>query len=393
MAPQELRAALEAAWARHPEAVATQATLDAATAQAEAASQPLYNPELELNADDEGPDRSATAGVGLTLDLSGKRRARSAVADAELDRATATARLRRRDFAQTWLDAWAALSAAERRVTLGARRTDLLTHAADLADRQFKVGDISVLDRDLALLARDEAAAEQASLVADLAMAKATFQTIDTGAATPVRVAFPAQEAGSVDTQPMAPVESLPEWTMAQSTAAAAQAQVTVAERERHADPTLSVHGGSIELADGARDNLYGISITVPLFVRNSYRAELAAAKAGARAAAADLERSRYELQARADRTSVTYRAVREAWRQWQQSPGTNVEARAELLERLWRAGEMSTSDYLLQLKQTVDTALAGAELEGRLWTSFTEYLAATGRLEQWIGFAAANGE
>ena len=185
----------------------------------------------------------------------------------------------------------------------------------------------------------------------------------------------------------------MPEWTVAQSTSAAARALVTVAERDRVADPTLSLRAGSIELADGARDNLYGVSITVPLFVRNSFRAELAAAKAEARAATADLERTRYELQARADRSSTTYKAVREAWRQWQQGTGTNADARADLLERLWRAGEMSTSDYLLQLKQTVDTALAGAELEGRLWTSFTEYLTATGRLEQWLGLAAANGE
>lgn len=168
---------------------------------------------------------------------------------------------------------------------------------------------------------------------------------------------------------------------------------MTVVERDRIADPTVSLRGGQIELGDGARDNVYGITVTMPLFVRNSYRAELTAARADARAAAANLERVRFELQARADRTSDTYRAVHEAWQQWQRSPGTNVAARAGLLERLWRAGEMSTTDYLLQVNQTVDTALAGAELEGRLWTSLTDYLAATGRLEQWLGLATDKGE
>ena len=392
-APPGLRDALQAAWGRHPEAIATQATLDAAVATADAASQPLYNPELEINADDEGPDRSATAGIGLTLDLSGKRRARTAVAQADFDTATAAAQLRRRAFAQSWLGAWSSTSAAERRVALGERRTHLLVRAAELAERQFKVGDISVLDRDLALLTRDEAAAEQATLVADLAEAKANFHSVDAGAGTSLPTAFPIDAVASFESSAAPTIESLPEWAVAQATSSAAKAQVTVAERGRIADPTLSLRAGSIELADGVRDDMYGITLTVPLFVRNSYRAELTAAKAEARAAGADLERTRYELQARADRTSATYRAVREAWRQWQQSPGTNVDSRAELLERLWRAGEMSTSDYLLQLKQTVDTALAGAELERRLWTSFTDYLAATGRLEQWLGLAAATGE
>ena len=74
------------------------------------------------------------------------------------------------------------------------------------------------------------------------------------------------------------------------------------------------------------------------------------------------------------------------AWSRWQASRGTDVERRANLLERLWREGELSTADYLLQLKQTLDTQLAGAELEARLWRSYTDYLAATGQLERWAG-------
>ena len=387
-APPELSAAVADAWSRHPEATATEATLEAARTRAAAASQPLYNPELEVAVDEEGPDRTATGGLGLTLDLSGKRRARTGVAGAELDAATAATRLRRQDYARNWLDAWATMHAAERRVALGTQRMDLLSRAGELAMRQFSAGDISSLDRDLALLARDEAAAEQATLVANLATMRAAFRSIDAGDRLPPALEFPDTPVAGTP-----PIDSLPEWAIAQANANAAKALVTVVERDRIADPTVSLRGGQIELGDGARDNVYGITVTMPLFVRNSYRAELTAARADARAAAANLERVRFELQARADRTSDTYRAVHEAWQQWQRSPGTNVAARAGLLERLWRAGEMSTTDYLLQVNQTVDTALAGAELEGRLWTSLTDYLAATGRLEQWLGLATDKGE
>jgi cobalt-zinc-cadmium efflux system outer membrane protein len=388
-APDALQVALQNAWARHPQAAVVQATLDAATARADAASQPLHNPELELSADDEGTDRTATAGLGLTLDLSGKRRARSAVGRAELDAATAAASLQRRDFAQAWLDAWVALRAADRRVALGNQRTDLLARAADLAVRLFEVGDISSLDRDFALLARDEAGADQATRVAERAAATAAFHTLDRGPTVTLSIPFPDATVADAVVE----IDALPELTIAHARAAAAEAQVIVAERERIVDPTLSVRGGRIELADGMRENTYGITLTVPLFVRNSYRAELAAAMADARAASADLERNRYELQARAVRAVTTHRAVREAWQRWSQSPGTDVEKRSALLERLWRAGELSTSDYLLQLEQTVDTALAGADLEARLWASFADYLAATGRLDAWLGFAPTKGE
>ena len=81
-----------------------------------------------------------------------------------------------------------------------------------------------------------------------------------------------------------------------------------------------------------------------------------------------------------------TYAATQSSWTRWQASRGTDVERRTTLLERLWREGELSTSDYLQQLKQTLDTQLAGAELEARLWRSYADYLAATGQLERWAG-------
>src|SRR5690606_22646217 len=120
---------------------ATEAQLSASRARLEAAGQPLYNPELEVSADDEGPDRTVTAGVNLTLDLSGKRRVRRDAAAARLDQVTAQAQLRRRDFVEQWVSDWAQLQAAQQRASTGERRVELVSRFADLADRQFAAGD------------------------------------------------------------------------------------------------------------------------------------------------------------------------------------------------------------------------------------------------------------
>jgi len=165
LAPPAIRDALQAAWQHHPSYRATEAQLAAARARLDAAGQPLYNPEVELSADDEGPDRTATAGLNLTLDLSGKRRVRRDAAVARVDQATAEARLRRRDFAKQWFASWAELQTAQQRIRTGERRLTLVTRFADLAGKQFAADDISGLERDLALLARDEAQAEQSQLV------------------------------------------------------------------------------------------------------------------------------------------------------------------------------------------------------------------------------------
>lgn len=385
-APKTIREALQAAWQKHPSYRVTEAQLAAARARLDAADQPLYNPEIALSADDGGEDRTATAGVNLTLDLSGKRRARRDAAVARVDQATAEAKLRRRDFAKQWFSGWAELQTAQQRVRTGERRVALVTRFAELAQKQFAADDISGLERDLALLARDEAQAEQAQLLADQADAEARFRMVGGASEWSIGTALPTDLLPAPATTP-ATIESLPDWQVAQAAATAAEREVLVARRNRIADPTIGAYGGRKRYdLGGPTDNVIGVTVSVPLFVRNSYRAEVVAAQADAEVAQADLQRVQLELEADRRRTIDSYAAAFAAWKRWKSSRGTDADRRANLLEKLWREGEISTADYLLQLKQTLDTQLAGAELEARLWRSYADYLAATGQLERWAG-------
>ena len=392
-APAPLKQALQSAWRNHPNSRITDALLNAARARADAASRPLYNPELELVSDKEGTDRTATAGLSMAIDFSGKRRARRDVGAAQLQFEEAQAKLRRRDFAANWLIAWSSLQGAQQAIRVGNQRLDLMVRFADLAEKQFKVGDISSLERDLAFLARDEAQTEQASLLANLAELEESFRNVG---GQPDHISTNLMSANylpSINTDSAVKLESLPEWQLANANATTAQRLITVAKKDRIADPTLGFSGGRIDYGN-VTDNVVGISLSIPLHIRNSYRAEVIAAQADSDAANLDVERVSTELQSRATRARATYEAMRKASQLWRSSKGTSVERRSDLLEKLWRAGELSTADYLLQLKQTLDTALAGAELEGRLWRSSTEYLSATGQLENWLGLDNAyNGD
>lgn len=389
-APDELSSAVRNAWAAHPAAAATEQSLAAARARAEAAGRPLYNPELEFAVDDEGADRTATAGIGMTLDLFGKRDARAAAGASAFALAEAQAHLRRASFAQDWLHGWAERQAAQHRVQLGAQRVSLVQRFADLADKQLAVGDISSLERDLALLARDQTLAEQATLLADAAAADEAFRVV--GGLPERTPAASADEVPPVLTPSDENLRDVPEQRIAMAQSLQAERLVTVAERDRRADPTLSLRGGQVDLGPTI-ENVIGLTVTVPLFVRNSYRAEGVAAQADSAAAAAEQQLVSLQVLARAERARVTYTAVRDAWALWAKSPGTDVEARADLLERLWRAGEISTADYLIQLQQTLDTALAGADLQGRVWRAYVDALYATGQLDAWIGFEPSVSE
>jgi len=149
---------------------------------------------------------------------------------------------------------------------------------------------------------------------------------------------------------------------------------------EQRPDPTLGIRVGK----EGS-DTLTGITLAVPLFVRNTFNAEVDVANAelirAEREAAGLHQRAHADLLAAAQ----VYSNAQRAWRNWESSGAARLSQRAELLDRLWQAGELNTTDYLVQLKQTLETEVSAAQQHGRMWRAWADWLAASGRLAQWL--------
>ena len=388
--PEDAQAALQAAWARHPTADVASRELGAAQARARAAGQPVYNPEIEFGAERADVD-TVEAGISLTLDIGGKRRARSDVGSAELAVASARYALARRDFQQQWLSAWFALGTATERAEIASRQLALIERFADLAERQLRVGDVSTLERDLALLAREEARVQSASLTGQAAQARAAMRIAggDPSVVPPDASRVPFPQPVRIDDSR---ITALPEAVLAANQSLAAEARVVSAERDRRADPTVSVRGGQVDTGFDT-EPVIGLTVSIPLHIRNNFSAEVDAARGDADSLAAQVRFVELELRARAQQSAEVYVALLDAWKQWQSSGASSTGERAELLERLWKAGELSTSDYLVQLKQALDTALAGAELRGELLRVTLDHLSAAGRLDDWTGMPPVSGD
>lgn len=378
-----LRTALRAALQASPELDAARADLDAARARSRAAGQPLYNPSLLLEAERADVDRH-TVGIALPLDLSGKRRARADVASADEQVAELSYQLIHRDLAARWLKAWSDAAFSERQQELGQRRLLLMQRFDELAAQRLTVGDISSPERDLAGLALAEAQGQQAVLVGDAAMARASLRAIS-GDHVTVLPALPEGVAPAMKViVPLANAE-LPELRRVRARRQLADAGIQVARRARIPDPELSLTGG--EVRSGSRsDRVIGVSLSIPLPVRNSGRDEVMAARADAAAADASVRAAEWAAIARLQETHERYAAMRDAATAFRRGRAAAFEERGALLEKLWRAGEIGTSDYLVQLKQSLDTALSGQQLESRTWQAWFDYLTAAGRLEDWLG-------
>jgi cobalt-zinc-cadmium efflux system outer membrane protein len=253
----------------------------------------------------------------------------------------------------------------------------------ELAAQRLKVGDIGSPERDLAALALGEAGIEQATLAAQEAAAAGSLEAID-GQADGDIPPMPGGLPPLADAVAPMPVEHRFELVKARAEQARAEAGITVAERARRPDPTVSLTGGQVR--SGARsDRVVGVSVSMPLPIRNTGRAEIAAAQADADAAFASGRAVRLRSEAWLRQARLTYSTSRAASEAFRTSRANAFEERARLLEKLWQAGEIGTSDYLVQLKQSLDTALAGLALENQTWQAWFDYLAASGRLGDWI--------
>ncbi len=369
---------------RSPQIRALDAALDAATARFDAAGKPLYNPELELDAENPG---SRTIGISQTLDWAGKRDARSKVADHALRAAAAEVELARQALAAELLKGLAEYTTAADLNRLANEKMKLMQQFADIAQQRQAAGDLDQVEFELARLAALEASLEAASLATRLGEADSKLVALTSLTETSwpdLPMAPPLSPAISTDTATL--LQQHPALRIRQFTAESAKATTELRRREARPDPAVG-----LRLGRDADDTLTGLTFSMPLLIRNRFQAEIAEASALASQARLDMAATRIELASNIDASRTRYQLARSTWDHWQQQGETLLQRRGKLLTRLWQTGELGTTDYLVQLRQTLDTRSAAAELRGKLWRSWADWQQASGTILQSLQIATPN--
>jgi cobalt-zinc-cadmium efflux system outer membrane protein len=373
-----VRQALE----QHPQVLAAEAGLAAGEALHEAAKRPVFNPELEADlVSSDTSDRLVA--LSQTIDRAGLRAARTALAERQRSVAAQGLAAVRRDIALELLSALAEYSTARQLDALGEVRVDLMQRFARTALQRREAGDLTRVDLNVANLAWSQARMKRAEAAAALAEVDQTLRALtgpqSTAAWPRLPAALPAVQLGDDDVAEL--VAGLPEMRARRDLLTAADATVTLRERERRPNPTLSILGGRED-----DESLIGLSLSFPLNVRNRFSHEVAAA----RASRLQAEREADDVTARSSAALrgalQRYALTREAWHEWLDSGAPNLSEQTALLERLWRTGDLGLTEYLVQLEQTLDTQASAIELQRALWLAWCEWLAAAGRIGSWLG-------
>ena len=379
---------VEQTLSQNPELQAAAASAEAVRARLAGADRPLYNPELEFEYERSDIDL-ATAELLQPLDWHGKRAARKRLADVSLTAALAEYDALRERLAGELLSVLAEHQGSHAKAALAARQVALLRRFADVAEQRSQAGDLGQVEVELAQLAYVEGEMAAAGDKAALANAVDALYRVS-GAAE-----VPKQRLPEVppETLPKSSAEGElavrhPAVRAARARAQVAGVAVRRADIDRRADPTIGVKGGRED-----EEVLIGLRLTIPLQVRNDFRAEVDAARNASAQASYTAAQTERQTLAAVNAAQQRYGGLLRAWQIWEHKGRGTLEARMQLLERLWHVGELSTTDYLVQLKQSLETESAGLTLQRELWQGWIAWLRAVGQVQIWLGLDSRRGD
>jgi outer membrane protein TolC len=360
----------------HPAVIAAKEQKNAAFSKADGKTKALYNPELESEFEQEGDANNYTVGISQTIDWWDKRGIRSQ--QAEYSRAAAL-----QAYELVWqqkiadsLESMVEWQAASKQSELAIQQeTQMETLITIIRDRK-KAGDLSQVDAELALLNFSQKLNETAHAQVRLRQAEAKLRELlpdwsprQTEIPSELWIQAIAQaRAQWVDKHPVV-VAAKAEWE-------ALQKSSKLAALDAKAEPTFGLNAGK-----SGEDNVVALSFSMPLNIRNNFSAEVQAANQEA-LSAESLYRAIRRKQLFAIESS---RASLDEFQQRYQRLNTLMRGRGEraesLLEKQWRSGDLSTTEYLLALQQRAEGLVAGIELQTQYRLARIDWLFQTGQL------------
>lgn len=373
-----LAAFVNNAIATNPRMIAARARYEASRSSVLAASKPSFNPELSLDADNgETQDRSVS--LSQTIDWRNARETRTSIAEMQSAAEKATFIATQRSLATELV-----LGLIRYRIGIARRKlTDqgvkVMSDFAALAKQRFDQGDLNQVELSVASLAYFEARVADADAQVQV---KKAIQQVAYIHPNVSRTQWPILE--TLQGLPAVQTESLavqiPTVIAAQRRANAALATIELRKRETKSNPTLRLLAGK----EGDED-LVGFGFSIPLYFRNNFTHEVDAAthefKSAQQLADDELRRVFTQIET----SSEIYLLYYSAWKEWEGTGLEDVDTQTAQLQDLWEAGELSTSEFLLQVQQTLDTRATAVSLKQDVFEAWLAWLSASGLIDQWL--------
>lgn len=381
-APADLIALVSDILPTHPRLLAARNTLHAAASRLQSAERPLYNPELEIDTENTDINTSVLQ-LSQTIDSGGQRKARTRIAAAELDAARASFELAELALLNDLLAALADEQSGREIAKLATQGLELMREFADIAQRRFKAGDLAQVETDLAQLAYNEALMTHAQAMSETAAARERLIAL-----------YQMPPSATPDLPEMLPVPELPVsldifinelpiMRKARHKLTATRENIALRQSERSWEPTVAIRGGR-----EGEETLVGLTLSLPLKIRNNQKAQVQAARQELAQAEQTLMQEQRNIRAQVLSSTEHYRLLLTAFHAWKKNGRSHVIRQLKLIKRLWQSGDMNTTEYLVQLKQALETQASGIKLRNTLWRSSFKWMSDTASIDNWLQLA-----
>lgn len=378
-APSALSSFIQSSLKNHPDMLAAKADVLSARAVLRASDQAIYNPEIEFDYEDTDVE-TKKVGISQTIDWGDQQGSRSAVAEAELHKILANYTMSTQTFISRMLSGMAENQTGKELSRLSNETLKLMLDFRKIAEQRYQAGDLNLVELNLARLAYNQALMEQANILSNASESHENLRAIlgVLPASLPVLPELLPKPEIKDDLEAF--LQQLPVVRSQLADIQVARKQVELRKSEKAWDPTISVSAGS----EGEED-LIGFNLSIPLNIRNSYSAEVDAAQQGLIASEQRAQLAYRDARGSLIVSTERYKNLLNAWNNWRDNSRDSVDQQLKLIKQLWEAGDISAADYLLQLKQAIETQAAGLELRNQLWQVAFDWMSLTNTIDNWL--------
>lgn len=376
----ELLTFVEGMLLEHPAILSAQADVDIAKARAEGSEKPLYNPELEIEAEDASVS-TYTLGITQTIDWYDKRSARYDEAEFLLQTAKANLFSVKEQVTGELIAVIVRYLSRRDMNDLTKSQVQLMDRFVQLVKRRQVAGDIGQVEVDTAQLTLTGAIIKNAEFNANLINASGDFKIltgVDVDPSLPFPTNLPVSMSKNIDVEMLAAENPLV--VAAQLKVKASKARIRVTKQDRRADPSIGVTAGTED-----DDTLVALRFSIPVQVRNNFRSDVTASSQEAVKEEQQAQNIYRQILGRIEATKNQYIVMSDAMQLWSQTGKKALNNHLKNLEKLWETGEISTTQYLIQVQQTLDIQLSGMKLKGDVWQAWIDWLVATGSVTKWL--------
>ncbi len=375
----DLSAFIKSSLTNHASVLAAKAEVSSAHASLLAAQQAIYNPDLELEYED-GEVKTQTIGYSQTIDWGDQQGSRTSVSQAELSSVMANYEMTMQSLIKDLLVSLAENQTGEELAQLSSQTLNLMSEFKDIAEQRHRAGDLNRADLNLARLAYNQSLMEQANAQSDAIEALEKLRAI-LGEIPAVVPSLPEQLPKPVISKDLdAFLKQLPVIKTQMAQVSVARQEVALRKSEKSWDPTVSVTAGT-----EGDESLIGLNLSIPLNFRNDFSAEVDAAYQNLISNEQHAQLAFRDTKASLIITAKRYQNLLKAWNHWRNFSQASVTQQLTLIKELWNSGDISASDYVLQLKQALEAQATGLELRNQLWRVAFQWMTLTASIDGWL--------